>query len=289
MAKQSKITVKHYLNDRLKPEIENGVEKYPVFCMIIFNRHTIRRKSITFLKLSINEFENKAYQGKYKKQIDLSLKYEIDIFNRIVEKFAIDLDKKNVSNKFLNFDSRYTYTSKNNELNQLNSYLNYYLSNIKEALSRYVYNENVIFEFKEKLEKVFNFGTKSEIKQDIIELLGNAEIFASDWDFDENVMFLKNNISEKSMELVFLTFCFEQFENYYETKITGFWCVPIFEWIFNYNETAKNYINFTKSNTKIIEFSKKIEIKFNENIILKQLETIKHIANDKDFHIKNKC
>jgi len=45
MSKLSKITVKHYLNTNLKPKIENGLEKFPVYIQVIFNRKIYKFKS----------------------------------------------------------------------------------------------------------------------------------------------------------------------------------------------------------------------------------------------------
>ncbi|PTD14369.1 hypothetical protein [Flavobacterium columnare] len=285
----SKITVKHFLNTRLKPEIENNVEKYPVFCMILFNRHTIIKKSITFLKLSKEEFENKKFSGKFKKQIELSLNYELGLIYRIVKIFAFDKDKNKISNNFLNFDSRFSYKSKNKELNQLNSYLNYYVSNVNEAISNFIYKENVIIEFKSKIDSVFNFENNNDIKESIIEVFGNAEIFASDWDSESKMLFLKNNISSEKLELVFLDYCFEEFETYLENKKTGYWCIPLFEWLFNFNEISKSYEQFILKDEKIKEFSEKMDIKITSSIIKNQLKIIKNITFDNEFHLKYRC
>lgn len=288
MSKISKITVKHFLNERLKPEIEKGVEKYPVFCMILFNRHTIIKKSITHIRLTKNEFESKKYLGKHKRQIDLSLKYEVDLLTRIIEVFAVAKEKNSLSNNYLNFDSRFAYKSKNNELNQLNSYLNYFVTNINEVVEGYVYDENIKIEFSNKLEKTFDFSNSIHLKSQIINVLNEAEIFASDWSNDENNIFLKNNLTEHSRSLLFLSFCLEQIERYYETKITGYWCIPIFEWQYNLEEVSKNYKNYILTNPDILEFANKIDVKFNQNTIEKHLEILKKLTLDSLFSIKKR-
>lgn len=45
MNKQSKITVKHYLNTNLKPKKENGKDTYPVYVQVIYNRKIYKFKS----------------------------------------------------------------------------------------------------------------------------------------------------------------------------------------------------------------------------------------------------
>ena len=47
MIKQSKITVKHYLNTRLKPDIESKIYIYPLYLSITYDRMNIRTPSNT--------------------------------------------------------------------------------------------------------------------------------------------------------------------------------------------------------------------------------------------------
>ena len=51
-----KITVKHYQNKKLKPEIINGITQYPVYIRITYGRENERIKSL-WLYHSVSEFE----------------------------------------------------------------------------------------------------------------------------------------------------------------------------------------------------------------------------------------
>jgi len=53
-----KITVKHYLNTSVQPEIINNINHYPVYIRITINRKSTQYRSITGHKLSENDFNN---------------------------------------------------------------------------------------------------------------------------------------------------------------------------------------------------------------------------------------
>ncbi len=51
MAKQSKITVKHFLNTNLKPYVINGTNYFSIYMLVIANRKNTKIKSIVFNEL----------------------------------------------------------------------------------------------------------------------------------------------------------------------------------------------------------------------------------------------
>ena len=53
-----KITVKHYLNTKIKPEIRDNENCYPVYVQITMRRKTTQYRSLTFCTLSETEFNN---------------------------------------------------------------------------------------------------------------------------------------------------------------------------------------------------------------------------------------
>lgn len=89
MAKQSKITVKHYLEKRLKLRDFT----YPVYCYITYKRQTTKFKSFTGVYLSEVEFEIYSKNN----NIDIS---KIDIENYDKDKKAFD--NVNHSLKYIN-------------------------------------------------------------------------------------------------------------------------------------------------------------------------------------------
>ncbi len=60
-----KITVKHYLNKKLKPEIKNNEKFYTVYVQITVNRITTQMRSLTFAKMTETEFEKYISKKNY--------------------------------------------------------------------------------------------------------------------------------------------------------------------------------------------------------------------------------
>ncbi|TRX37881.1 hypothetical protein FNW52_02990 [Flavobacterium sp. ZT3R18] len=85
MSKQSKITVKHYLNTNLKPKKENGKETYPVYVQVIYDRKIYKFKSENkfFEYLSDSQLEEETF-----------IKFLSDEIKR-VERCVILLSKNN--------------------------------------------------------------------------------------------------------------------------------------------------------------------------------------------------
>jgi len=61
-----KITVKHYINKRILPEIIDNIEYYPIYVQVTIRRKSVQFKSNTSAKISENEF------NKYQKGLDFS-------------------------------------------------------------------------------------------------------------------------------------------------------------------------------------------------------------------------
>lgn len=174
MAKQSKITVKHYLNDRLKPEIENGVEKYPIYVRVTHERKNLRFKSVVcdkyYTKLDILETEI----------IDL-FDYETEIINFIIN--------QNLKNENINLVSILEFL--NTDIKYCTEFL-YYSNKIKPNLIKFINLKTGIN--LNTLEKFINVSSF-----EIIEIIKGLE-------FD-----IFNNESEKK-ELLFYKILFEFLE-----------------------------------------------------------------------------
>ena len=106
MSKPKKITVKHYLNTRLKPNIEDNVPEYPIYISITYDRMNLRIPSNIHWTCSINNFEKKnLYFNGLKK-----MEYENNLIVRCVELFRDDenLKKSTLSlSKIREFLSRF--------------------------------------------------------------------------------------------------------------------------------------------------------------------------------------
>lgn len=116
----SKITVKHFLNKDLKPQINNGSIEYPVYVQVIYNRNNYKFKSenIWFEYLSDDKINAELMQSILKSErlniirtIELLEKYNInEISSKNIYKYSQKITKvidKNYSkfyeNEFSNF------------------------------------------------------------------------------------------------------------------------------------------------------------------------------------------
>lgn len=75
----SKITVKHYLNNKLKPEIEDKKEKYPVYVRVTHERKNLRFRSV----ICPNYYTEKEVLSSSTIKL---LDYETEIINFIITK-----------------------------------------------------------------------------------------------------------------------------------------------------------------------------------------------------------
>lgn len=93
MNKQSKITVKHYLNINLKPKKENGVDKFPVYIQVIFNRKIYKFKSENdfFEYLDSTQLENDLFTKFLKNELE-RVERCVDLISRNNEKLLTSKD-----------------------------------------------------------------------------------------------------------------------------------------------------------------------------------------------------
>lgn len=265
-----KITVKHFLNTRANPvKDEKGNDTYPVFIMVIYDRMTIRKQSFIIKpsRLSEIDFNNKTYSKTTKK----GLEYETKLINKIVEKFKNDTENKTIIKDFLNFNSRYSYTSTNENLNVFNSYINFYMFYFCDVLYKHIYDftDN---EISKKLSNSFDFTDNEDIKNEIIENLKDSDLFAS----YPRSTFLFNNVSENGKKLLFLELCYNRFADQREKK-TGSFDIPLCEWLFEFSTLIKEYQKYVLNNDEIISESKKLNIDLEnevKNYQQKELENI---------------
>ncbi|WP_434981546.1 hypothetical protein [Daejeonia sp. YH14] len=129
-----KITVKHYLNKRLKPD-NNGNDKiYPLYLSILYDRMSIRTPSAInaiWEDLTEKDFENK----KFRKELLFKMKYEINLIERSVKKFIEDENVRQLRKDLGKVYPGKKYRSKNERLNILNTYIDYYTHSIFDVVS----------------------------------------------------------------------------------------------------------------------------------------------------------
>lgn len=128
----SKITVKHYLNKDLKPQIINGISEFPVYVQVIYNRNNYKFKSendwfeyLSDEKLStelIKQLLN-AEINRIIHTIELLEKNNLkEISSKNIYKYSQEITKvinKNYSKYFENFYTDYPEILKNVTLERL--------------------------------------------------------------------------------------------------------------------------------------------------------------------------
>jgi hypothetical protein len=85
MKKPKKITVTHYLNKILKPDLTNGLEYYGVYILTVVNRTNTKTKSIINEKFTSIEMANKKYFNEFETE-------RKNIENHIRKKLLLDND-----------------------------------------------------------------------------------------------------------------------------------------------------------------------------------------------------
>ena len=137
----SKITVKHYLNTRLKPEIEDKVNIYPIYLSITYDRMNIRTPSQIFNGFTTTIKEGDFEKNKIEKHSLIKLNYEKDLIERCVIEFENDENLKRLRKDYQLLYSIKNYRSKSERLNILKSYIDFLTHSIYAVVSDFLYNE----------------------------------------------------------------------------------------------------------------------------------------------------
>ena len=83
MKKQKKITITHYLNKVLKPDLINGLEYYSIYVLIVVNRTNTKTKSTITEKFTSIEMAQKKYSNEFETESK-------NIENHIRKKLLLD-------------------------------------------------------------------------------------------------------------------------------------------------------------------------------------------------------
>lgn len=275
-----KITVKHFLNTRANPiKDEKGNEMFPIFIMVIYDRMTIRKRSIhlsDFFSVTEKDFENK----KYSKSIKNMLEYEKDLIYKVVDRFKNDIENNCVSKNFLNFNSKNSYTSENENLNLLNSYINYYTARAEFYIILYS-GRATSRELEANIEKSLDFSQNKSLLKKILNIVNENDF--SEWaDIFPYDTFMYNNISEQGKKIMFLQYCFSNFVTYRKTE----YCA-LYEWFYEYDKVAKEYKKAISKNEEILEVAQANNFDLEKELNFQLLE-IKKLFSDPLFHEKYK-
>lgn len=140
MSKISKITVKHYLNERLKPEIDGKIKIYPLYISITYDRMNVRTPSHIDNGTVTIITENDFLKNKIDKAILFQMDYETDLLKRCVENFRNDENLRQLNKNYL-LKSEKKYRSKSERLNIFSSYLDFGTHSIYPVVADFLRSE----------------------------------------------------------------------------------------------------------------------------------------------------
>lgn len=224
-----KITVKHYLNKKLKPDIEPEGNYYPLYVSLTVNKKNIRQRSQINLMIPENDFENKADCPKEYFEL---MAYEVDLFTRITQRLLSDINERKVSDALLN--STFNRGNSKDEFTSLwNTYLNYYTSSIFLPVSYFCF-QFIRSEVYQKLETIFKVSSDMNIER----------VFK--FNFPQRIEdFIFDNLSEKSFELYNLVETLRRFLAPYSIKTS--YDVPLIDWLdYKIQPMLINFLNEKK-------------------------------------------
>lgn len=173
----SKITVKHFLNTRLKPEIEGKVKIYPLYLSITYDRMNIRTPSQIYNGISTTIKEGDLEKNKVEKQILIKLKYEKDLIERCVIEFEKDEKAKNIKKDYYLLYPLKKYRSKNERLNILNSYIDFYTHSVYDVVIDEIRKKIMLNLLPALNKEIKDFDLLDSNKIDILFRANNTELY----------------------------------------------------------------------------------------------------------------
>lgn len=214
-----KITVKHYLNTRLKPEIDlvegRTYSYYPLYVSVTVNKITIRRRSKIFADLTEEEFINKS--GDYT-HFSKQIEYEADLLSEVTSILMHDIEHHTI-NKNILYSSFHRQNSKDQFINTLNAYLDYYTGSIFMCVFYYCY-KTIANEVYNRIAQLFRLDNHTTIRRII------------SFEYPNFITpFVKDNLSFESVKLDYLANSLQDILSTYALK-TGY-DIPYIDWINN--------------------------------------------------------
>lgn len=247
MARKYKISVKHYLNKKtVKPCLVDGVEKYPIYYYITFMRRTIHKPSL------IDQFFSEAEFEKYSNDwLGGLLKSERNEIEKIGNIFLEDYENDCI-NKKLKFLSNRGFTSKDEFINDFNSYVEFYSKCILDFLEDYIKTQTNL-EFTRRLKSFLDF---SMIDEDII---------INTWNYinrnlespKDHIFFIKNlNGDLLKLYYIYLKYYYDENQHFY---------FELCDWRNDKNEVINEFVNITMKKNPLDDLFDGFSVNINEN------------------------
>jgi len=181
-----KITVKHYLNTKVQPEVINDENYYPVYIQITINRKTTAYRSISLTELTEIQF-NKYIQGyEYKANftgLGVSVKEYFEkeperikkAFEYIIRHFKINkINKNNISNMWSWVNELFLMWTNRELIKSMWNYIE--CDATKEKIYKPFNTECSLNDCIKSLNKNFDIDIKNKIPIEDLELWDNTDL-----------------------------------------------------------------------------------------------------------------
>lgn len=195
--KPSKISVTHYPNLRVKPDIveleEEVLELYPVYYYITIKRRTIHRVSITGIGVEKPE-DMSRYQ---------EIEDETKIIKGICQMYLDDLENNRVNQDIIGDINPKT---KDRFVAELNAYIKYWTDSVASELWCLVHY-GIKLSIEEKMSSVLNWEGLSEEEQ--MRMTISVELNVGDFLERGDYIFLENNTEGEDKDLLYAWYLIE--------------------------------------------------------------------------------
>lgn len=255
-----KITVKHYLNKNLKSTEDS---EFPVYVSITTNSTNIKRKSGSTgcLLLPLSEEDLKD------KQVKRHIAYEKDLYTRIITLLLNDYDNNSLDTSFLYFLSKKGYNSKDEFINMLNSYIDFYSFSIYNAIDNYC-TKKIEQEIYTKISALFNIS------------INDAEnAFKYNYHYVNHQRLVLDSLSNENIELFVMNERLREYLSVYSNE-TGY-DIPYIDW--QQNIIQPKLKKFFKTYKREPEFYLPDNFEFTDSLIEKYIKTIDSIVNSTEY------
>lgn len=211
MEKQSKITIKHFLNTNLKPYFINKIGYYSVYILLTAHRQNTRVKSIALNEFySDNDFEEIVNSiNDIDKNIISEETSTLEIITKIVIEELKDFDTHFITT-FFNFSENINIYDIDVEMFKYNKEVNFYYKDKNKAginLDRFIFKENNLypniklyrFYGKENQNNLKNFLIETNCKTDIEKTINSINKMFFYRSFDKFKWFLGGSKRNKEL------------------------------------------------------------------------------------------
>ncbi|REG92994.1 hypothetical protein [Flavobacterium aquicola] len=150
MNKPSKITVKHYLEKKVKPILIYGdIEAYPIYCRITYKRKTTNFKSFTGVLMSLKAYDyycknNSLYHSETHPSLTFTLDEEIKFIEQSIKRMTENKPDLDVFNEYFLFELKKYLEPIEQRLLELGWFAYHKVDLSKEPIEKKYYKDGIV-------------------------------------------------------------------------------------------------------------------------------------------------